>query len=275
METNRKNVLVNIYRPQLKKFLKVRVEVTKGTTILDVLKFIKRNIDGSLSFRYQCEMGSCGSCGVVVNGRPVLACQTEILSLKKEKLVIRPLYNFPVIKDLVVDQDSLMFERYYKNMPLIKINCDIEEIVNPSGEFIVSPSILELVSVYARCINCGLCMSACPTVSSNKDFLGPYILLNIYRYYLDPRINLKERLLERVTNREVGITSCHYIRSCTKVCPENIEVAECIQKLKKEYFKRIIIPVKLEKLEIYPRAFIVRQSIQKLQSERQEDKKGD
>ena len=98
METSRKNILVSIYRPQLKKFLHADIEVSKGTTILDILKYVKENIDGSLAFRYQCEMGSCGSCGVVVNGKPVLACQTEVLSLKRDKILIKPLYNFPVIK---------------------------------------------------------------------------------------------------------------------------------------------------------------------------------
>ncbi|MEM0452615.1 MAG: succinate dehydrogenase/fumarate reductase iron-sulfur subunit [Nitrososphaerota archaeon] len=256
MEARGKKVLIRIYRPQIKKFLDAEVEVTKGTTILDILKYVKKNIDGSLAFRYQCEMGSCGSCGVVVNGKPVLACQTEVLSLKKNKIIIRPLYNFPVIKDLVVDQEEFMFKKYYKIQPLLKINCEFDELISPRGEFIIPPKVQEKISVYARCINCGLCMAACPTVSFNDEFLGPYVLLSMYRYYLDPRIGMKESLIEKTVGNGKGIISCHYIRSCSRVCPENIEVAECIQKLKKEYFKNVLLITRYEKPEINIRKFL-------------------
>jgi succinate dehydrogenase/fumarate reductase iron-sulfur protein len=250
METGGKSVLVSIYRPQLKKFIHVTIEVSRGTTILDLLKYVKRNVDGSLAFRYQCEMGSCGSCGVVVNGKPVLACQTEVLSLKRDKIVIKPLYNFPVIKDLVVDYDSIMFKKYRISPPMIKVNCEFDELVNPQGEFIMPPSIQEKANIYARCINCGICMAACPTISSNREFLGPYILLSIYRYYLDPRVGLRDKLLERAALREAGITACHYVRACTKACPEDIEVAEAIQRLKRDFFKNLIVPLEQQRLEV-------------------------
>lgn len=256
MEASRKKILVRIYRPQLKKFLYAEVEVTRGTTILDILKYIKRSVDGSLAFRYQCEMGSCGSCGVIVNGRPVLACQTEVLSLKKNKIIIRPLYNFPIIKDLVVDQEESMFKKYYKIQPILKINCEFSEIISPQGEFVIPPKVQEKISIYARCINCGLCMAACPTIQFKEEFLGPYVLLSIYRYYIDPRIDGKESLIEKAVGNGEGIISCHYIRSCSRVCPENIEVAECIQKLKKEYLKNVIRITKQEKPEIHMRKFL-------------------
>lgn len=250
MEANRKKILVRIYRPQLKKFLEAEIEVTKGTTLLDVLKYIKRNIDGGLAFRYQCEMGSCGSCGVILNSKPVLACQTEVLSLDKNKIEIRPLYNFPVVKDLVIDDEGFMFRKYYKIQPLVKIGCDFNELVHPKGEFIVLPKIQESISAYARCINCGLCMSACPTLSFNKEFLGPHLLLSIYRYYIDPRTNMKDELIEKAVGTGEGITSCHYIRSCSIVCPENIEVAECIQRLKREYLRNLLLSPRRNRREI-------------------------
>lgn len=250
MEAYRKKVLIRIYRPQIKKYLSAEVEVIRGTTILDVLKYIKRNVDGSLAFRYQCEMGSCGSCGVVVNGKPVLACITEVLSLNKDEITIRPLYNFPAIKDLVVDHDVLMFKKYYEVQPIVKASCEFSELTSPSGEFVVSPEVQEPVNIYARCINCGLCMAACPTLAFNKDYLGPYPLLSLYRYYIDPRINAKDQLIERAMTRGKGITSCHYVRSCTKVCPEDIEVAESIQRLKKECLRNVLLLAKHEKPKV-------------------------
>ena len=133
---------------------------------------------------------------------------------------------------------------------MIKVNCEFDELVNPQGEFIIPPSIQERVNIYARCINCGICMTACPTISSNKEFLGPYILLSIYRYYLDPRVSLKDELLERAALREGGITACHYVRACTKACPEDIEVAEIIQILKRDYLKNLIAPLKEQRLKV-------------------------
>ncbi|MGC9068945.1 MAG: succinate dehydrogenase/fumarate reductase iron-sulfur subunit [Thermoprotei archaeon] len=251
MATDGKRILVKVYRKQKLSWLEVEVPVEKWTTVLDVLKYIKKNVDHTLAFRYQCEMGSCGSCGVVVNSKPVLACKTLISELKADTIEIEPLYNLPVIKDLVVDQE-LMFKKYNSVKPFIlpKMN----ELLNIKGEFILTQKEQNEFISYAACINCGLCYSACPTIALNKEFLGPHTLNALYRYYSDIRLDSWIEILNSINkDKESAIWNCHYAGACSKVCPVNVDPASSIQKMKKEFLFTIM---KIEKKRREPNIFI-------------------
>jgi succinate dehydrogenase / fumarate reductase iron-sulfur subunit len=251
MATNSKRILVKIYRKQKSSWLEVEVPVEKWTTVLDILKYIKKNVDHTLAFRYQCEMGSCGSCGVVVNSKPILACRTLISELKSNIIKIEPLYNLPVIKDLIVDQE-VMFKKYKSVKPFILPK--IDELLNIKGEFVLTQKEQDEFIPYAACINCGLCYSACPTVALNKEFLGPHTLNALYRYYSDIRLDSWIEILNSINkNKESAIWNCHYAGACSKVCPMDVDPASSIQKMKKEF---LLTVTKIKKERKQPNIFI-------------------
>ena len=117
------------------------IPVRAGMTVLDGLHYIKENLDASLAWRYSCRMGVCGSCGMLLNGRPTLACNTQILHIATTDLTVGPLPNFEIIRDLVPDLLT-MFEKHRSLMPHI-VRADEAEINDPQGEFYQSPAELE------------------------------------------------------------------------------------------------------------------------------------
>jgi len=145
--------------------------VRPGMTVLDGLHYIKENLDASLAWRYSCRMGICGSCGMLLNGRPGLACNTQILHISTTDLTVGPLPNFAIIRDLVPDLIT-MFEKHRSLRPHI-VRAEDAEIDDPQGEFYQSPTELERYLQFSYCIKCGCCMAACPTLATDIRYLGP------------------------------------------------------------------------------------------------------
>jgi succinate dehydrogenase / fumarate reductase iron-sulfur subunit len=141
-----------------------KVPVRTGTTILDALLYIKDNLDGTLTFRHSCRMGQCGSCGIIINGKPMLACYTQVLHLGSDSLVIEPLSNMPVIKDLVVDIQP--FFDTYKRVKLFLIKPE-EDLKKPQ-EFVQMPTDLKKYWDLTLCTKCSLCYSACPAAIDER-----------------------------------------------------------------------------------------------------------
>lgn len=221
-----------------------KIPVYKGMTILDGLIYIKENLDGTLTFRASCRMGACGSCAVFVNGKPMMACQTQILHLNSDKIKIQPLPNYPVIKDLVVDRDKL-FENHKKVKPYL-IREEFEE--NKPIEFLQPPEEHLEYLRFTYCFKCGACLSACPTCATDEEFLGPQALTQAYRYSIDTRDNgWKERIA--VLDTTHGVWKCHFATACSDACPKGVDPALAIQLLKKA-----IIFNKFKKKKIAPKA---------------------
>ncbi|MFN3822197.1 MAG: succinate dehydrogenase/fumarate reductase iron-sulfur subunit, partial [bacterium] len=149
----RYNPEVTSSRPEYKEY---SVEVSPGMTVLDALIEIKGKQDGSLTFRKSCRSGICGSCAMKIHGLNRLACETQILTLKKSLIVIDPLPGFKVIKDLAVDMDL-----FYENLKRIKPWL-INEEPPPDKERLQSPQEFALLSDPIACILCGACTSSCP-----------------------------------------------------------------------------------------------------------------
>ncbi len=210
------------------------VETYRGMTVLDALLKIKSEKDHSLAFRYSCRMGVCGSCGVVVNRRPRLACQTQIAEVALEKkpiIEIEPLYNFRVLRDLVTD-----FTEFFKKHRAVKpyILRRVEE--KPELEYSQTPEELAEYYEYSLCISCGLCDAACPVYASDPLFLGPQALAQAYRYLVDTRDELWiERL--RFLDSEGSVFKCHFAASCSTVCPKMVDPAGAIQRLRSTLLK--------------------------------------
>jgi succinate dehydrogenase/fumarate reductase iron-sulfur protein len=197
-----------------------KVPVRKGTTILEALQYIKDNLDGTLTFRHSCRMGICGSCGVNVNGKPMLACYTQVLDIKADSVTLEPLSNMPVIKDLVVDIQP--FFDTYKRIKTILMKRE-EELKKPE-EFVQTPRELKKYWDLALCIKCSICNSACPAAIDER-FLGPSALTANYRFVSDSRDEGGEERLKPMAD---NIWLCTQCNSCTVFCPKLIGCANAI-----------------------------------------------
>ncbi len=211
-------------------FQEFTVPSRRGTTVLDGLIYIKENLDSTLAFRTSCRMGICGSCGMLVNNYPHLACHTQIDEFNSDTLTVKPLPNLSIIKDLVTDLTPL-FNNHKSIKPYI-LRHDTEEIENPTAEFAQTPKALESFLQFTYCIKCGICVSACPTAASDKLFLGPQALAQCYRYCADTRDEGQQERFP-VVDTDHGVWHCHLAGACSEACPKGLDPALAIQLLKR------------------------------------------
>ena len=210
------------------------VPVRKGMTILDALLYIKDNLDATLTFRYSCRMGQCGSCGILVNGKPMLACYTQVLHLGTDVVELEPLPNLPVIRDLVVDVKPF-FARYRKVTPyLIKPE---EELKKPE-EFLQPPENFWEIWDLTVCTKCGICFAACPA-AIDDDYLGPSALATNYRFLRDVRDEGLNERLDAVSETLWLCTSCN---SCSLMCPKNVDGSTSVVETRSLVVERGYIP---------------------------------
>ncbi|MFQ5678273.1 MAG: succinate dehydrogenase/fumarate reductase iron-sulfur subunit [Gemmatimonadota bacterium] len=209
--------------------------------ILDALNYIKDNLDGTLSYRWACRMGVCGSCGMMVNGEPVLTCATYVSSMPPGRVRVEPLRGFPVIRDLVSDLTDFL-EKLKRVTPWIVRE---EEKPLEEGEYLQTPEELEEYKQYSMCINCMLCYAACPIYALEPDFLGPAVIALAQRYNLDSRDEGSEERMDVISQHD-GIWSCTFVGECTTVCPKNVDPAGAIQRYKvaatTSWFRSILMP---------------------------------
>jgi len=207
------------------------LQVERGMTVLDGLHRLKETQDPTLAFRFSCRMGVCGSCAMLINGKPTLACNTQILDLTQDALTVAPLPNFSIIRDLVPDLVP-MFEVHQGVRPYIERG-DAKEMMDPSGEYFQSPHQLEAFLQFTYCIKCGACMAACPTMATDRKYLGPMPLTQIYRYCVDSRDD-GSKVRKDIAAAAHGVFNCHYAGECSNVCPKGVDPARAIQLMKKE-----------------------------------------
>jgi succinate dehydrogenase / fumarate reductase iron-sulfur subunit len=233
-ESSPKQVVFKIQRydpeeggpPRLQEFA---VPPSRGMTVLDGLLYIKESLDSTLAFRTSCRMGICGSCGVMINNYPHLACHTQIEEFNADILTVKPLPNLPIIKDLVADLTP-MFNKHKSLKPFI-IRYE-HEMENPTAEFAQTPQELDAFLQFAYCIKCGICISSCPTSASDKLFLGPQAMAQCYRYCADGRDDGQaERFPVVDTNH--GAWHCHLAGACSEACPKGLDPTLAIQLLKR------------------------------------------
>jgi succinate dehydrogenase/fumarate reductase iron-sulfur protein len=213
---------INRYNPEKdKKYASTfKVPIRRGTTVLEALLYIKDNFDDSLTFRQSCRMGICGDCAVNVDGKPMLACYVQVLDLNSDSLLVEPLSNAPVIKDLVVDMEP--FFKTYKRIETRLMKPE-EEFKKPN-EFPQSPAELQKYWDLSLCIKCSICNSACPAVIDDK-FLGPSALTATYRWIADSRDQGGDERLKPMTDNVWLCTQCN---SCTLFCPKKLSCADSI-----------------------------------------------
>jgi succinate dehydrogenase / fumarate reductase iron-sulfur subunit len=212
-----------------------KIPVCKGMTVLEGLHYIKENIDSTLTYRYSCRMGICGSCGMFINGFPRLACNVQIFHLDSDVIEVKPMPNHDVIKDLVPDL-APFFEKHRGVMPYL-LRKDLSEQENPSSEYFQSPDELLRYIQFAYCIKCGLCISACPTAATDPEYTGPQALSQAHRYNTDTRDEGSDERIAAVSGPH-GPWACHFAGACSEVCPRGVDPAFAIQLLKGDIVAR-------------------------------------
>ncbi len=218
------------YRPEQESepsFDSFEVPLRKDWVVLDALNHIKDRLDGSLSYRWSCRMGVCGSCGMKVNGTPKLTCSAFLVDHLPGPIRVEPLDYFPVVRDLVVDISDFM-TKLRKVKPWIVRK---EEKPVAEGEYRQTPEQLEAYKQFSMCINCLLCYSACPIYGLEPSFAGPAAIALAQRYNNDSRDQgSAERL--KVLSGDDGMWQCTFVGECSQVCPKNVDPAGAIQQYK-------------------------------------------
>ncbi len=204
-----------------------RFEPEPGWTVLDALNYIKWNLDGSLTYRRACRHGICGSCGMTINGKNRLACETQLKDLGTTVVTVEPLRGFRVIKDLVVDMEPF-YDKLYAVKPYL-----ITKTPPPTDkERLQSPEDRAKLDGKYECILCGCCTSSCPTYWADKNFLGPNALLKAARFLFDSRDEGFEERLNAIDDKH-GIWRCHTIFNCVEACPKELNPTQAIVDLRK------------------------------------------
>jgi succinate dehydrogenase/fumarate reductase iron-sulfur protein len=229
------------------------LEPEPGMTVLGALFQVQERFDDSLAFRYSCRGAVCGTCAMLINRVPRLACRTQVATLLegehpvhlasflepedafpwgwREGVLVEPLPHLPVIRDLIVDM-STFFEAYRF----------IEPVFRPAGpapekERPMEPGAVKALELYTTCILCAACFAACPVNGKRPGFLGPAALAKLYRFHIDPREEGGTGRLERADFPE-GWWACEFHENCRTVCPKGvppiIAIGQARQELKKE-----------------------------------------
>jgi succinate dehydrogenase / fumarate reductase iron-sulfur subunit len=212
-----------------------QVEADRFTCVLDILIAVKEKQDHTLSMRYSCNMGICGSCGMVINGKPRLACETNVYSLGSGTIHVGPMEAHPLLKDLVTDFDD--FFAKHKSVTPWLVRKDTEEKYRAEKEYHQTRAQVDYFLDFAHCIKCGLCVDACPVSNTNVHFLGPQALGQAYRYNSDSRDQGEEQRLDSL-DRMDGVWGCEFAGACSEVCPKGVDPALTIQQLKLDIMKR-------------------------------------
>jgi succinate dehydrogenase iron-sulfur subunit len=203
------------------------VEAPEWACLLDVLDIVKDQVDGTLAYRKSCRMMICGSCGMRMDGRAVLACKERMKPIvdSGHVPVIAPMGNMPVFKDLVVDMGPFWSKiRHMKPW----LETGYEEI--PEKEFVVSQERMNPIHKEALCIMCGCCVSECNSMESDPEFFGPAALAKGFRFVGDPRDRATVERLEAY-NDEHGIWDCTRCYFCNERCPKGVDPRDAIAKL--------------------------------------------
>jgi fumarate reductase iron-sulfur subunit len=220
------------YRPEMESrltFQEYDVPCPRDWVILDGLNYVKDRLDGTLSYRWSCRMGICGSCGMTVNGEPKLTCATFLADYAPGPVRVEPLRNFPVVRDLVVEIGDFMRKLAHVKPWIIRDDDDARPL--SAGEYRQTPEELLDFKQFSMCINCMLCYAACPIYGLDPKFIGPAAIALAQRYNLDSRDRGARERMEILSEHE-GIWGCTFVGECTRVCPKNVDPAGAIQRYK-------------------------------------------
>jgi succinate dehydrogenase / fumarate reductase iron-sulfur subunit len=208
-------------------FQSYKVRVIPGLTILMVLLRIRDEIDGTLAFRSSCRSAVCGSCAMVINGKIDLACRTQAAAFGARTIILEPLPNMQIIKDLVVDMTPF-WNMYEKVQPYL-----IRKSSDPDKEIPQTEEDRKKIDQYVNCILCASCYGACPVLARDPDYIGPAAFAKLERFILDSRDERPEDFLETVNN-DKGVWGCDTVLRCIDACPKDVRPTDSIVGLRKQ-----------------------------------------
>jgi succinate dehydrogenase / fumarate reductase, iron-sulfur subunit len=225
------------------------VDLDPTLSVLDGLLQAKDRDDGSLAVRCSCRAAICGSCGVKINGQSTLACKTMLEEAQsyaeshavaaqvggdktkgngRTEIVVEPMGNMPVIKDLVTDMESTHWKKIRRVTPWL-----LPEGDPPEREYVVPPESMIDVTQSMACIQCGACVSACLSMEADPDFIGPAALAKAYRFVGDPRDAETKARLHDLAQDPHGIYDCTHCFSCIDACPKGVAPMDQIMRLRR------------------------------------------
>jgi succinate dehydrogenase / fumarate reductase iron-sulfur subunit len=223
-----------------------------GLTTLDALFYIQDHLDPSLAFRYSCRGAICGSCGVTIDKEPELACRTQVSAIKtkkkptnlpelvfgdasdwnqEEEILVEPLPNMPVIRDLVVDMEP--FWKFYRGVrPYFT-----REWNDVAPESTQSTEDARSVEHLIYCILCGICWT-CPVSAKNPNYAGPAALARAHRFMMDTRLDdgTRNEILSAVSESD-AVPACEKYFVCNHVCPKGVQPGSSIQEIRKGWME--------------------------------------
>jgi succinate dehydrogenase iron-sulfur subunit len=227
------------------------VELEESLSVLDALLQARSSEDGSLAIRCSCRAAICGSCGVKVNGQSTLACKTKIQDAQNQvdraagltteeavaehrehhptpPIVVEPMANMPVLKDLVTDMESTHWTKIRRVTPWL-----VPDGPAPEREYVVPAESMIDVTQSMACIQCGACVSACLSLEVDPDFIGPAALAKAYRFVGDPRDSQRRERLYDLAQDPHGIYDCTHCFSCIDACPKGVAPMDQIMRLRR------------------------------------------
>ena len=211
-----------------------RIEAKPGMTVLDALVEIQRTQDPTLAFRYACRVGMCGSCAMVVNSRERWACRTLLASLRTEAVTVRPLYHFPLVRDLVVDMAPFAEKMKAVHGAFVP-GSGGPEAATIGGQFQERRGIDPTL----ECIGCGACLSACTMVAHDPRFPGPAALNRAFTLMADSREGGKAERWTPLLSED-ALWRCHTQANCTEVCPMELSPTDSILRLRRRALATLV-----------------------------------
>jgi len=217
-------------------FVDYKLEETPGMTLFIALSKIRDSKDADLSFDFVCRAGICGSCGMIVNGKPLLACRTLTANYPEGKIRLLPMPAFELIKDLSVNTGKWMDAMSVRVKSWIVANepVDITKI-----EKKIDPDVADATFELDRCIECGLCVTSCGTALMREDFVGPVGLNRVARFQMDPHDERTDEDFYEIIGDDDGIFGCMSLLACEDHCPKELPLQNKIA-----YLRRKMVTVK-------------------------------
>jgi succinate dehydrogenase / fumarate reductase iron-sulfur subunit len=210
------------------------VDMRPANSVLDAILQVKGEKDGSIGIRCSCQQGICGSCGVRINGKPGLACNTHLVEAADRKpsaggvIEVEPLGNMPVLRDLIVDMDAVHWKKVQRVTPWL-----LGKEPVPEREYVVPHENMIDVTQTMACIQCGACVSDCLSMEVDPGFIGPAALAKAYRFVGDPRDGQQYERLKDLSEDEGGIYDCTHCFNCMDACPKGVAPMSQIMRLRR------------------------------------------
>src|SRR5436189_3475375 len=209
------------------------VDLDEHLSVLEGILSVKAHQDGSVGIRCSCRAAICGSCGVRVNGKPRLACNTHLAEAARESredgtIVVEPMGNFPVLKDLIVDMEAVHWKKIQRVTPWL-----LPEGDPPAREYVVPHEAMVDVTQSMACIQCGACVSDCLSMEVDPGFVGPAALAKAYRFVGDPRDGQQFERLKDLAEDPQGMFDCTHCFKCVEACPKDVNPMGQIMRLRR------------------------------------------